>query len=500
MAAQPAARLPVRYVLDAWATPTLVQSFPSVREPGLNGKRSSVNVGSTLGGGSSVNAMQINLPPRGTYASWDVARFNERVAMRIFRQVREIMHVRQPPPDIEPDYANLFHEALARTGVPIVDPYPGNRDKNGTWINYLTMEENGRRVDACTGFITKANLKCKLEIIQDATVEKILLEKKCSRAAKTNSCAGTLKRSFRGARCARGVRYISGGRKKTLHAKYEVILSAGSIESPKLLQLSGIGPSFLLKKLRVKQEVDLPVGNFMQTRLVAGVKSTYSKVPLADVNNMSLVLSDEALKQFEAGRGGPLGVTPIFANTRFPNYGYGAGQIGWNTRGEEANKPFIIINCLSNPGRWTYSTVKAKSTDIMEPPEVFLNVFNSKVDVENMVKCVQGLRAGMKELKGVMGVEESLPKGLSSEMLDDDDVLGDYLRQVEGGATHFAGSCGVKRVVNRFLRVRGVLGLRVVDSSAIPYLTPNAGPYVSVMMLSKHAAETLVARQYQCLA
>ena len=159
------------------------------------------------------------------------------------------MQVRVPPPEQRQTFVDEYLAAAAAAGLPTVeDPISRTNVSDGMWVNAMPIDEGGRRVDSCTAYIMplmRAGGACasNLRLIQSATVSRVVIE---------------------GGRAV-GVQYIKtdapeGQRDREIAAKKEVISAAGPYGSPRLLQLSGIGPPPVLNELGVKVILDLPVG------------------------------------------------------------------------------------------------------------------------------------------------------------------------------------------------------------------------------------------------
>jgi len=259
----------------------------------------------------------------------------------------------------------------------------------------------------------------------------------------------------------------------TLHARRAVISAAGPYGSPKLLLLSGIGPPAALRAAGVTPTVSLPaVGARMQTRPYAEAKATYSGVPLELANNASLLADPATLAQWRAGRGGVLGVAAAAALGRQTD-GRGAYIAATFTplRSTPGHREYVSA-CFSNPsatGRLTLS-----GADPFAQPVVRTNLLGgAAAEVSTLVACLRRLRAITRPFPRAWGMREVEPP--ASRRLD-----AAHARATTLSAQHMVGGCAVGAVLNGRLRVRGVARLHVVDASAIPSMTPSAGPMASV--------------------
>ena len=170
-------------------------------------------------------------------------------AGELYSRAEARLQVRIPPPDQRQTYVDGYLTAAAAAGFPTVeDPVSRTGLSDGMWVNAMPIDDGGRRQDACTAYIMplmRAGGACanNLRLIQSATASKVVIK---------------------GGRAV-GVQYIKtdapeGHQDREIAAKKEVISSAGPYGSPRLLQLSGIGPASVLSGLGVDVILDLPVG------------------------------------------------------------------------------------------------------------------------------------------------------------------------------------------------------------------------------------------------
>ena len=164
-----------------------------------------------------------------------------------------------PGPELQQKFLPEYLAAAAAAGIP-EDRRPlslrgAGPPTEGIWLNLLAADSVGRRIDSCTAYLSGAMISnisgfCpKLQLIQSARVTKIVIKR--GRAV--------------------GVRYLrtdapKGKQEREIQVVREVVSSAGPYGSPQLLQLSGVGPAAVLKRLRVPQLVDLPVGENTMVR------------------------------------------------------------------------------------------------------------------------------------------------------------------------------------------------------------------------------------------
>ncbi len=297
---------------------------------------------------------------------------------------------------------------------------------------------------------------------------------------------------------ATGVEYVREGQIQTVRAEREVILSAGTLQSPQLLQLSGIGDASHLKRIGITPLIDLPgVGanlqDHYQIRCIVNLKKPVS---LNNHVRNPLKLASMGLDWLLRGRG-PLTV--------------GAGQVGGGamTKYAQAGRPDIQFNVMplsvDKPGEplhrfagfttsfWqchpaSRGHVRIRSTDPREQPEIAPNYLSEDIDRKTMVEGVKILREihAQPAFRGLWD-KEVLPGAATQS---DSQIL-DFVRGHGGTVFHASGTCRMgsdeMAVVDPDLRVHGISGLRVADASVMPIVT-SANTNAASLMIGEHAA------------
>lgn len=180
------------------------------------------------------------------------AGLTEEVAAATYVKAEARLGVALPPPELQPTYHAQYAAAAAAAGLPtIADPLSRTTSAQGYWLNPLSVSPEGVRIHAAAGYLLPAlNGPCSdnLHVIESATVTRIVVE------------AGR----------AVGVEYVVDGDlggAQVVEARVEVVSSAGPFMSPRLLQLSGIGPAEVLEEQGVEVIMNLPVGRSAQVRM-----------------------------------------------------------------------------------------------------------------------------------------------------------------------------------------------------------------------------------------
>jgi choline dehydrogenase len=304
-------------------------------------------------------------------------------------------------------------------------------------------------------------------------------------------------------RVATGVEWISNNRIFAAAADREVILSAGALQSPQILQLSGIGPADLLRGLGVAVVADVPeVGHNLQdhyqARLIVRLKD---RISLNDQVRNPVELARMGLQWMLAGTG------PLTA---------GAGQVGGAACTEYAvgGRPDVQFNVMplsvDKPGdplhRYSGFTASVwqchgtsrgqlaiRSTDPFDQPRIEPGYFSEEIDRKTIV-------AGLKILRDVYR-QKSFRDLWDIEMMpgkaaDSDAGLWDFARTTGGTVFHCVGTCRMgsdeRSVLDPQLRVRGVDRLRVIDASAMPQIT-SANTNATSLMIGERGAALLLA-------
>jgi len=306
---------------------------------------------------------------------------------------------------------------------------------------------------------------------------------------------------FKGS-AASGVEWVRAGKIAMASAEREVILSAGALQSPQILQLSGIGPAGLLQDLGIPVIADAPeVGRNLQdhyqARLIVRLKE---KISLNDQVRNPVELAKMGLQWMLDGSG-PLTV--------------GAGQVGGAACTEHAvgGRPDVQFNVMplsvDKPGDplhhysgftasvWqchgqSRGRLAIRSTDPFDQPLIEPNYFAAEIDRKTMVSGLKILREiyRQKSFRQLWDIEM-----VPGEAVDSDAGLWDFARTSGGTVFHCVGTCRMgsddQSVLDPQLRVRGVEKLRVIDASVMPQITSANTNATSLMIGERGAALVL---------
>lgn len=480
-----------RMALDTWFDPEISKPVVVEPEPAFNNRQMPGTTGSTLGGSSSINFAQFTLPKNGTFEDWNFAGLSSTHALELLERIKRQLKVGPSAPSRLPDYHRELIEAAKRSGFRLTtSPHDGNDDDN-VHITNDAVDDVGRRVDSYTGFVSKPiRSQCRkmLRLVQDATVERVLSRR--SKAGRGSPLGGPFR--------AYAVEYRQGPKRLVAKAKYEIILAAGPMGSPQILQLSGIGPADILSKAGVPVVHQLPVGQYAQGRVMTILTHQYT-APLSNANNKSLYASARARQQLLDGKGGLFGLNIAGVNGKLHSVGEFVSLFGFGLSFTHSlDRPLFQYGCLLNPERNSHSQLWINDSNVLTAPHMRLGVLNTKEELQRGVACVSRLISLSEEITKEIGGFVISPPNVSLSSPDATKNIESFVTEAAQNAFHFVGSCAVGRVVNRYFKVIGFEGLRVVDASVIPRIPESAGPLASVYIVAYHAANLLMS-QYSFL-
>lgn len=348
--------------------------------------------------------------------------------------------------------------------------HPWHEDSNAPDADgvctYAINSRDGRRVSVNDGYLEPARGRPNLTIIGEAHVDKVLFEGKT----------------------ATGVSAIVNGQEQEFHAPL-VILSAGAIHSPPLLQRSGIGPAALLKQHGIEVLADLPVGkgffDHPYCRFELKLKQAFKATdPQERHTNCCVKMSS-----------GVPGGTPQDILYISMNHG-GIGVESDSAQFGEAMLNLILMEAKSR------GTVELASTDPFVQPIVEENMLDDPIDLARMRIAYRHLGEIAKQ-DAVQRISDRVLLGdtdLPLSWLDSasDQQVDDFLLEQSSDAQHGTGGCCMgpadyddrKSVVDPQCRVRGFAGLRVIDASIMP-LDCQANTNLSTIMIGEKMADEL---------
>jgi choline dehydrogenase len=465
--------------------------FKTEPEPGTHDRRISVPRGRGLGGSTLINGMIYVRGQPEDYDDWQrsgASGWGFADVEPYFRKLEGFSaggdgRGTQGPLTLE-QVRERFPIAEGFLAAAAEDGHPTNADYNGAdqegFGYYQVNQRRGRRWSAYDAYLAPARHRANLVVVTDAHVQRLRLE---------------------GTRCV-GVVYRQGGQEVSVDARLEVIVAAGSFQSPQLLELSGIGRDDVLGPLGIPVLVNSPgVGeNYVDhyaTRMNWRVRNT---VTLNEMSRGWRLMREVA--RYYGQRRGILtlgtGLVHGFVKTRpdmdRPDAQYFFMHASYANAAERIldREPGMTIG-VSQLRPESIGSVHATSIDPQTQPAIRPNFLDSTVDQDCLVEA-------MKIARRIVG-RPAMRHFIAHEMSPGDSVQGDaewldFARRNGQTIYHPVGTCRMggdaEAVVDSQLRVRGVQGLRVVDASVIPKIV-SGNIQAAVMMVAEKGADLILA-------
>ena len=451
--------------------------FESEPEPHMNGRRIYHARGKVLGGSSSINGMIFQRGNPLDYERWGFEQWDYAHVLPYFKRMESCLAgaddwrggdgplVLERGPASGPLFAAFF-DAVQQAGYPLTDDVNGFKQEG--FARFDRNIRNGRRWSAARAYLHPALGRPNLEVRTRALVERVV---------------------FDGTRAV-GVQ-VDGA---TIRAG-EVVLCGGAINSPQLLQLSGIGNAEELEALGIDVVQDLPgVGENLQDHLEVYVQCS-SKLPVTVApaykwRNRPLVglrwllfkSGPGATNHFEAG-----GFVRSNDDVTYPNvmFHFLPIAVRYDGTAPQGHGYQLHVGPMYSDSR---GSVKITSRDPRAHPALRFNYLSTAEDRREWVECVRAARSilGQPAFAPFNGGELSP----GAEVETDEEIL-DWVRRDAETALHPSCTCALGPVVDPgTMRVHGVDGLRVVDASVFPNVT-NGNIYAPVMMVAEKAADLI---------
>jgi choline dehydrogenase len=363
--------------------------------------------------------------------------------------------------------------------------YQHNPDYNGTRQDgmgyYQVTQRNGRRESAATAYLEPVRKRANLQVETNARAKRLL---------------------FDGKRVI-GVEYERGGQSLQAHAAKSVVLSAGAVQSPQLLELSGIGQAQLLREHGIEVRHALPgVGENYRDHYAARLNWRVKQPITLNQDTRGLRIVREAIRYLFTRRGVltyAAGIGHGFIRSRpeleTPDcqlfFAHGSfSDAKTRSFDKEPGMTIGVYQCRPE----SQGSIHIASPDPFAAPKIRANYLDDPIDREALI-------GGMKLVREI-GEAEAFAKYRSFEMnpgkdCQNDDELLDYARRTGATTYHVMGTCKMgpdgdpMAVVTDRLAVRGIDGLRVVDASVMPTM-PSGNINAPVIMVAEKAAEMII--------
>ena len=494
----PFIHIPAGYIKNIYS-PKMTWNFKSKPELATANRSFPLPQGRVLGGSSSINGLNYVRGQSADYDNWaqmgntgwsygDVLPYFKRSERRIGPGDDAVRGRDGEMPitdlDLIHPVCEAFIKGAAQMGIPRNPDY-NSGDQAGTGYFQRTIHK-GYRYSAAKAFLRPARKRPNVDIRTNAQAAEIL---------------------FEGTR-ANGVRYLRDGREGNavdVRARREVILCAGALNTPKLLQLSGIGPAEVLGDLGIKVRVDLHgVGNNLRDHYGVRMVSTLKGVKTFNSMAQGLPLGLEVVKWLW-GRPSLLSVSPSLTHLFWKSsdaletpdleYVMTPASFREGTVGLLDNMPGMTV------GVWqmrpeSHGYVRPVSRNPFDPPEINPNYLSDPRDQQVLLRSIH---LGRKLMTTAPMQPWLTGKTNPDQDLQSDDELLDWARREGITVYHMIGTARMGpdgdpgAVVDSQLRVRGLQGLRVADASVMPVM-PSGNTNAPVMMVAEKAADMILGK------
>ena len=470
----------------------LTWNYRTVPQANLNGREMQFVQGRVLGGGSSVNGQVFTRGCPQDYDGWvrdhGCTGWGFADVLPYFRKserndtLADEFHGTEGPQGIStmtPDpLTRVFVRACQQAGIPYTPDFNGKRqDGAGVYQTYTWL---GRRCSTATGYLRPARTRSSLRVRTDCLVSRIVFD----------------------SRRATGVELVAKGARESVRAVRGVIVAAGAIGSPKLLMQSGIGPADELRTLGIDVVADLPgVGRNLQDHLdIDLVLSVDGGLGLDKYKTRHRML--RAGLQYVLFGTGPVTSTIIEGGAFWsvdPASATADTQLHFEpASGTEpgTSSPPTGAGCMFN-GYFlrprSRGTVRLMSAEPAAQPLIDPNYLAEPEDLKKTVGALKLMREISRQPAfASVGASEHFP---ADKARTDDEIAG-FVRAHARTAYHPVGTCRMggdaDAVVDATLRVRGLEGLRVCDSSVMPALVSSNTNAASIMIGEK-ASDLILA-------
>ena len=486
--------IPVGY-LYLMGNPRTDWCFKTAEEPGLNGRSLHYPRGKVMGGCSSINGMIYMRGQARDYDLWrqlgnpgwaweDVLPYFKRHQDQraLDADAFADLHARGGEWRIEParirwEILDAFRDAAEQAGIPKVDDF--NRGDNEGCSYFHVNQKTGVRWNASKGFLRPVRHRRNLVIETHAQVEKLILD---------------------GQRVT-GLFLRQHGEPRTFRATCEVVLSAGAIGTPQILQLSGIGAGAVLQPLGIKVQHALGgVGENLQDHLQ--IRCAYKVTGVKTMNERFQSLAQRAgfAAQYALARRGPMTMAPsqlgAFVKSdpsrETPNLQYHVQPLTLPKFGEPLDPFPAFTASVANIRPTSRGSVRITSPEPAAHPEIRPNYLSTAEDRHVAALSIRATR----NIVSMPALARYHPEEFRpGPQFQSDEELAKAAGDISTTIFHPVGTCKMgsdaAAVVDHRLKVRGLEGLRVADAFIMPTITSGNTNSPTLMIAEKAAAMIL---------
>ncbi|WP_169545351.1 GMC family oxidoreductase [Sneathiella aquimaris] len=460
-------------------------------DKGLNGRALSYPRGKVLGGCSSINGMIYMRGQARDYDQWrqlgntgwawdDVLPYFTRSENH--HKGENDLHGTDGEWRVEPqrlswEILDSFCDAAEEIGIPKTDDF--NRGTNEGAGYFEVNQKAGVRWSTAKAFLKPAEKRTNLTVLTHALTEKLVIEE------------GRIS----------GVQFTLSGKPSIARAGREVILSAGAVNSPKILELSGIGQKSLLDQFGIETELDLPgVGENLQDHLQ--IRTVFKLKNAKTLNEQANSLFGKAKMglQYLVNQSGPLSMAPsqmgIFAKSdpslETPDLEYHIQPLSTDKLGEPLHPFPAVTASVCNLRPQSRGSIHLKSVDPEQQPAIVPNYLSDEADKRLASKSIRLTR----KLMSAKAIAKYEPEEfLPGASIESDEELAVEAGNIATTIFHPVGTCKMGQdpmaVVDDRLRLRGLSGLRIVDASIMPTIV-SGNTNSPVIMIAEKASKMIL--------
>ena len=508
-------KVPVGYLYTI-ANPRTDWCFSTEADPGLAGRSIHYARGRVIGGSSSINAMIHMRGQASDYEQWAQATGDERwlwdgQTLAIYKDLEDYFggaddwhgaagEIRVERPRVRWKILDAWQAAAAEAGIAPIAEF--NRGDNAGSAYFHVNQRRGRRWSMADAFLHPVAQRPNLTVYTRTQATRLLLDDQVPEHQRRGAWTTARHR-------VTGLRLLKDGQILDVTARREVILSAGAIGSPHLMQVSGLGPASLLAQHHVPVAVDLPgVGENLQDHLQ--LRTVYRVQGAATVNTLyrNWITRAGMGLQYLLTRSGPMTMPPstlgAFAKS---DPALPSADLEWHVQplslpkfGEPLHKFGAITPSVCNLRPSSRGHVRLADSDPLTSPKITCNYLSTDADRR---AAVRGLRM-TRQIMAAPALARYRPQEmLPGPHLVSDDDLQNAAGELGTTIFHPVGTCAmgsfdaqgnprsVTAVLDTDCRVYRVAGLRVVDASAMPTIT-SGNTNAPVMLIAERAARAIL--------